>query len=185
MRRFMTTVLASTLLTACGGGDAFSPESVSGNYALQSVNGNSVPFSEIVQDGGAFSIISGSVSLNENSTFLLAIIVGVGTTVTDTETDAGTFELVEPATVRFTSSGGDVFFGTLDGRRLTVLKDGDNFVFRKATNLANIPKTEVRNGVTRDSRASDSLARVAEHRLQLVCCGTLHGGKDVAVSVRS
>lgn len=143
MRRFMTTVLASALLTGCGGGDAFSPESVSGHYVLQSVNGNSLPFSETAQDGVTvtFSIIVGSINLNENGTFLVSLTVGVGTTVIGTETEFGTFELVEPANLRFTASAdGDVFSGTLDGRRLTILMDDDDFVFSKATNLRNISR---------------------------------------------
>ncbi len=128
-------VLTSTLLTACG--DSFSPEGVSGFYELESINGDPIPFSETITfDGQSIttSITAGSVSLNENSTYSMSLtfqIEGGGTTISDTETDSGTYTLVEPASVRFTNSEGDTFAGTKDGDRLTLIEEGMTFVFRK------------------------------------------------------
>ena len=79
-------------------------------------------------------ITAGSVSLNANSTFSSSITFSLtiaGVTTTSTETDSGTFELVEPSTVRATFSDGEIISGTLDGNRLTIIDDGDSFVFSK------------------------------------------------------
>ncbi len=135
MRRFLTTVLAGALLTACG--DAFSPEGVSGLYLLETINGSPLPFSETVTQNGVavtVAITDGSVSLNANSTFSLSLNLSItlgGATTTFTETDSGTFELVEPSTVRATISDGEIVSGTLDGNRLTMILDGNSLVLSK------------------------------------------------------
>ncbi len=135
MRRLASVLLASALLTACG--DSFSPEGVSGLYILESINGSPLPFSETETQNGltvTVAITDGSVSLNANSTFSFSLTISItlnGTTTTSTVTDSGTFELVEPSTVRATFSDGDVISGTLDGNRLTVIVEGDSLVFSK------------------------------------------------------
>ena len=138
MRRLASVVLTGALLTACG--DALSPEGVSGRYNLVSVNGEFIPSSETVTVRPGFTLTrtvsAGSVSLSANNTYSASLTIQIedsahGTSGPDTETDSGTFELVEPATIRFTSSDGDTFSGTLDGNRLTIIEDGDSFVFEK------------------------------------------------------
>ena len=135
MRRLASVVLTSVLLTACG--DSFSPEGVSGLYVLETINGVALPFSETVTEQGitlTVAITDGSVSLNENSTFSISLTLSItsgGTTLTQTGTDSGTFQLQEPSTIRLTSSDGDVTSGTLDGNRLTLIEDGNSFVFSK------------------------------------------------------
>ena len=142
MRRLASIVLTGALLTACG--DSFSPEGVSGLYNLVSVNGTALPYSETVTVGPGMTVVTetvsaGSVSLSANNTYSVSITIGIdGADIPNA--GSGTFELVEPATIRFTSSSLVVpagnrllesFSGTLDGNRLTIIDYGDSFVFEK------------------------------------------------------
>lgn len=135
MRSLIPLALASVVLIACE--DSFSPEGVSGTYALVSVNGTALPFSETeTQDGITVTveISAGSLTLVANSTYTFSAtfsVEGGGISFASTETDSGTFTLVEPATIRFTGSDGVTSSGTLDGNRITVIEDGDSFVFEK------------------------------------------------------
>lgn len=128
MRRLASVVLTGALLTACGG-NPFSPEGVSGVYNLVSVNGNALPWTS---DQGA-TISAGSFSLNANNTYSSSVTIKpLSSNIPGTVTGSGTFELVEPDTIRFTRSIGGMFSGTLDGNRLTLSEeDGDSFVFEK------------------------------------------------------
>ncbi len=153
MRRLASLVLTGVLLIACG--DPFSPEGVSGLYILESFNGSPIPFSQTTTQNGVriiVSITAGSVSLNANGTYSESVTIS-GTMGSDTTTttlttmDSGTFELVAPSTIRFTSSqsrvtssdgetiftssDGETFSATLDGDRLEIVTEGDSFVFRK------------------------------------------------------
>lgn len=133
MRTASKTALlaASLLVAACG--DAFSPEGVAGFYQLKTVNGQPLPYQE-TSGSITIAVTAGSITLNPNSTWSLSITFNLtegGTTITQTETDSGTFTLVEPATIRFTSSDGDTFAGTIDGKRVTIIEDGDTFVLEK------------------------------------------------------
>ena len=135
MRRLASVVLTGALLTACGG-NPFSPEGVSGVYNLVSVNGNALPWTS---DQGA-TTSAGSFSLNANNTYSSSVTgKSPSSNIPGTLTASGTFELVEPDTIRFTRSPGGMFSGTLggmfsgtlDGNRLTLSEDGDSFVFEK------------------------------------------------------
>ncbi len=145
MRRLASVVLTGVLLTACSG-DAFSPEDVSGTYNLETVNGSPLPFSQTAIQNGVTvttTTTAGSVSLDANGTYSLSVTFS-GTFVSDTTTttltvaDSGSFEIVAPFTIRFTSSqsrltssDGETFSATLDGDRLEIVTEGDSFVFRK------------------------------------------------------
>ncbi len=54
MRRLASVVLTGVLLTACGG-DAFSPEDVSGTYNLETVNGSPLPVTQTDDSTGTFT----------------------------------------------------------------------------------------------------------------------------------
>ncbi len=133
MGRLASVVLTGALLTACN--DAFSPEGVSCLYNLVSVNGSAIPWSGTAIELGmtvTFTYSAGSVNLNANNTYSTALTIEVEGlfSTTDIVTGSGTFELVEPSTIRFTSTiYGATFAGTLDGSRLTLGEDGDRFVF--------------------------------------------------------
>ena len=116
MRRLALVVLTGALLTACGG-NPFSPEGVSGLYNLVSVNGNELPWTS---DQGA-TTFAGSFNLNANNTYSTSVTIQPpSSNIPATVTASGTFELVEPDTIRFTRSDGGMFSGTLDGNRLTL-----------------------------------------------------------------
>lgn len=79
MRRFLTTVLACTSVTACGDGDPFSPasvddpvspESVAGFYDLQSLDGGPLPFETVAEDGMIITTTASSISLEEGCDFI-------------------------------------------------------------------------------------------------------------------
>ena len=131
MKRLATStvalvVLTGGLLTACG--DPFSPESVSGVYNLETVNGNSLPASTV--DGTL--VTAGSITLNADGTVILSLTLEFQSGVPVTVTNSGTFTLVEPSTIRMITVEGDALSFTLDGDRLTLVgEDGDTFVFRK------------------------------------------------------
>ena len=131
MRRIVMTAFALTVLVASG--DAFS-QSVSGFYQLVSVNGNPLPYSQTItadEVSAETTMIAGSITLNENGTFSMSNemeIVSDVFTGEQTLTASGTFTLVEPDTVQFTTEFDDQFAGTLDGDRLTVIDEGRSFV---------------------------------------------------------
>ena len=134
MRRLASAVLIGALLTSCGDKDPLSPEDVSGLYTLVSLNGGAIPASVIVTDQVDTSVTTtvtytaGSVCLNADNTYSTSIafefVSNPGGLRQETSTDSGTFELVEPATIRFTSSEGEEpGSGTLNGNRLTMIVD--------------------------------------------------------------
>ena len=131
--RVASVVLTGVLLTACGG-DAFSPENVSGTYNLETISGNPLPFSMTDASGITGTTTAGSIILNANGTMSISTTVTItiaGTTTTNTFGGSGTFELVAPSTIRFTASDGETTSGTLDGDRITIIGEGDSFVYRK------------------------------------------------------
>ena len=132
MQRLASVVLTGVLLTACGG-DAFSPENVSGTYNLETISGNPLPFSMTDASGITGTTTAGSIILNANGTMSISTTVTItiaGTTTTNTFGGSGTFELVAPSTIRLTSDG-ETLSGTLDGDRITIIGGGDSFVYRK------------------------------------------------------
>ena len=131
MRRLLSVALVSSLVFGCG--DSFSPEGLEGSYTLESVNGQDLPFSEII-GGATIEITAGQLNLNSNSTWSVSITASLtegGTTISETDTDSGTFTLVEPSTIRFTDSDGDTFAATRDGSNITFIFGGDTLTFRK------------------------------------------------------
>ncbi len=135
MLRLASVVLTGALLTACG--DPFSPEGVSGHYTLVSVNGNAIPSSETGTEEGAtvtVTVSAGFVSLKANNTYSTSVTIGIEVgdfSISYIDPGSGTFELVESATIRFARSDRGTFTGTLDGNRLTIIEDGDSFVFEQ------------------------------------------------------
>jgi hypothetical protein len=131
MRRLIPLALAGVLLAACT--DAFTPSGVAGTYTLQSVNGNTLPYSETIE-GVGFTYISGSVTLTESGTYTMVNSVDITEgefSFTLTFPDSGTFTLTEPSTITFTDSEGEPSSGQLVGSRLTFTEDGAVYVFEK------------------------------------------------------
>ena len=112
-----TAVLAGGLLPAWGD-DPTGPESVAGTYILQTINGEALPY--LVQVG--FSVTAGSIQLNSDGTYTISLTVtGLGAQII-----TGTFT-VDGSTITLD----DGTTGTVSGDTITVVADGDTFVFRK------------------------------------------------------
>lgn len=94
IRRFILPVLLLLpMLTACEEDAAGPDTSHVGVYQLQTVNGEEVPVS-FEEDGGIFTIVEATATLNENETFTMTAeleITAGAVTVTDTDVFAGTY----------------------------------------------------------------------------------------------
>ncbi len=142
MRRFTvaTLVMAVALLTACDGDSTGNGDSIVGTYTLQTFNGMNLPVEAL---GGPpfppgvvfmFELTAGSVRLNSDDTCSLSLTFRTtidGTvTATFTETDTCTYS-VTGTTIRFDFPGEAPITGTISGNTITVIVDGDTFVFTK------------------------------------------------------
>ena len=133
MRRrfFVVAVIGCALLAACG--DAFSPEGVSGTYALKSIDGEPLPYSE-TESGITLSVPAGSLTLTPEETYLLSLTLEISdgnTTISSTETTSGTFSLVEPNTINFSNEDGTKFAGVHDGNSITMAFESSSFRWEK------------------------------------------------------
>ena len=131
MRRFLSVALVSGLVFGCG--DSFTMDGVSGAYKLQSFNGQDIPVTVALAQGSTITIDSISTTLTAagtwSSTLSRTIRYQDGTADTQTETDSGTFTLVEPSTIRFTD--GETFNVLWDGNTFTLTELAGTAVYRK------------------------------------------------------
>ncbi len=150
MRRFTvaTLVMAVALLTACDGDSTGNGGSIVGTYTLQTLNGMNLPVAPTggpqppTPPGGAvliFEFTAGSVRLNSDDTCSLSLTFRTtidGTvTATGTDTDTCTYS-VTGTTIRFdfpseAPISRRIPAGIISGNTITVVDDGDTFVFRK------------------------------------------------------
>jgi hypothetical protein len=148
MRRLALTLIAAIGLAACGGEGATAPVAKPpqvpvapptppevGTYALQSMDGASVPAVYFLGGDYRFDVTAGSVVLNRDRTFRIALtirFVGVeGTTETpDQEVESGTYE-VSGSTVTLRSSTGATMTASIANAQLSLQMDGFTFVYRK------------------------------------------------------
>jgi len=134
-RALLTAAVAAFLVNACG--DAFTPESVSGQYSLVSIDGEPLPTTATTTYNGVpvtATVSAGAITLNENGSYTLALDVSAefgGSVINTTLPDAGTFTLQEPSTIRFISNNAGQLTGTLEGGRLSVTYDGEAMVFER------------------------------------------------------
>ena len=148
MRRLALALVAVVGLAACGGGGATAPVAEPpvvpvtpptppevGTYALQSMDGASVPAVYFLGADFRFDVTAGSVVLRADRTFRIALtirFVGVeGTTETpDQEVETGTYD-VSGSTVTLHSAAGDTLTASLASPQLSLRMDGFTFVYRK------------------------------------------------------
>jgi hypothetical protein len=136
MRRLALVLLTGALLVGCSE-DAFLPETVTGLYNLVNINGNVLPApatQTIAGETATSTYSAGSVRLNADNTYSSSSTFEFNDEgVSQTFAEAGTYELVKPNTVRFTSSDADIgpLSATLDGNRLTLLVETNNFLFER------------------------------------------------------
>jgi hypothetical protein len=124
------------LVAACSG-DATRPPSgadVAGEYALQTIDGQPLPFT-LVDVAGAYRLeqVAGTMALNTDRTFIEqaqlreTINDVAGPVVSDTTVILnGTWEVEDSAIVLTTQQDGSVLFGTANNGRLTLHFEGSD-----------------------------------------------------------
>ena len=135
MRVTLLSALSVTfvLLSACAG-DVTSPDRYKGTYDLETVNGLGLPFLKEATSSGRIDVVSGSLSLGTDGTYH-GEIVERRMSATSTEFVSafsnGTFSGVGDQ-LTFTESGsGAVYFGTVNGGRISATLVDVTFGFRK------------------------------------------------------
>ena len=139
--RLAAALVPAALIAACGGGDkATGPgDGVVGTYALQSVNGQSLPMQlGTTDDGRAVAITTGSVDLRSDKSYVTALtfrFTGRGQSSSQSQQDTGTYT-ASGSSVTLRSTDGTTTTATVAGGRLTssVPLDGGGtltFVFQK------------------------------------------------------
>ncbi len=115
--------LAPALVLAAGCGDDDDPTGnggVDGSYSLTQFEGQTVPFT-VDTDDGRVEVRGGDLTLSGGDYQVSFDIRVDGRRARDLD-DAGTYER-DGRRVRFSSSSGDEFEGTLSGRQLTIESD--------------------------------------------------------------
>ena len=125
MRRYVLASLAM-LLIACGGDKAIGPESVSGSYTLQTVNGNKVPAAFYQDSLERDEFLNGSVVLADDHSWTGQLGVR-GTDLTTNEMFVngnapigGTYALKNGQITLTDSFNGLIFTGTVGRGMLSI-----------------------------------------------------------------
>jgi hypothetical protein len=99
---------------------------VAGTYALQSVNGNTVPC-KVEHDGRSFEVKSGSFVLNAEGTCASSMLISVS----DKPIERKATYTREGSKFTMKWVGAGVNTGTLDGSVFTMQNEGMTFTYRK------------------------------------------------------
>jgi hypothetical protein len=133
-RLFMLAVvgLFAVSLSACKKQNPV--ESGPERYNLISVDGKSLPV--VVDSGSGWyeEVLSGRIDLFSDGkvevTFTWRRVSSTSGTSTGSETERGTYR-ISGSTITFTFDSGDTYSGTKSGSDITVVEDGQVFLFRK------------------------------------------------------
>ena len=130
----LVLALAGGLLTACGDLEITTGPfgiSIFGTYALETVNGSSLPFVVFQVGDDEIEITAASVRLNSDNTYSTSFTFSLSEDgPVTTATEDGTFS-VTGTTIEFTDSAG-TFTGSISGKTLTIIDEGGlTFVFHK------------------------------------------------------
>lgn len=126
MRHSLLCLVSATtlaLLGGCGSDRAVTPPAgLEGEYALETVNGMTLPFLKGESASERVEVVAGSLTLRSDRTYSGNIVeqwtIGSNTEFFP-ETSAGTFS-VSGNRLTFTESGsGAVYYGTIDGNRIS------------------------------------------------------------------
>jgi hypothetical protein len=146
MRRIhaVSFVLAAVMLAGCGSDKATnpldqSPTTLSGTFALQSVNQKTLPYSFTDPEAGSgvvFSLISDRITFQADGKFsevtLVSVTQGGQTTGPATLPSSGTFVYTSSTrAVSLLAIGGARITGTLVNDTMTLKDDSDTFVFKR------------------------------------------------------
>lgn len=138
--RLLALASAALLLTACGGSDSNAPDnSHVGQYALQSVDGETLPIIIYEDATTLVTLTEGSMTLNANGTFLQSakstLVQNGVPRGPGFETCSGTYRK-NGNSVTFTSPGSvecaaGTITGTLNANVLTINDEGSVMVFKR------------------------------------------------------
>jgi hypothetical protein len=126
MRHSLLCLVSATTLSLLGGCGSDSvvtpPAGLQGEYALETVNGMTLPFLKGESASQRVDVVSGSLTLRSNRTYSGDIVeqwTTGGNTELFPETSAGTYS-VSGNQLTFTESGsGAVYHGTINGNRIS------------------------------------------------------------------
>ena len=135
-RRFVLLALLGITLPVlgCGSHSATGPESFSGQYSLQTVNGAPLPFVEVQQGTSTIELLSDVFTVSEAGTFTELYTERTtvnGQVTTDSGTDKGTYTLKGVAVSFVYDSDGTTLPGSLVNGVLTFSFSGVPLVYTK------------------------------------------------------
>ena len=119
--------------------DSLFPEEVAGTYALETINGDPLPWNIGSGAGKILDITAGSAVLGSDSSCSVSFTIQtaefdvfgeLGSPTTMTESDSCTFVL-DGGGLTLIYSTGDPDTGSVSGSQVTVLRDDNVFVFGK------------------------------------------------------
>jgi hypothetical protein len=136
MRKLMWVIYVASMVVGCG--DSTGPGDITGTYALQSVNGQSVPFFWLESDHRDVELISGQFTLRADATFSNSFVFRTtqkpsGNVLTGEESYSGTYT-VSGSTVNVVFDDHFVAVSVVHSRNtltMTVHEDDVVYVFRK------------------------------------------------------
>lgn len=121
MRRFF--LLAAVLVSAAACGDATGPNGqVTGNYRLETINGQSLPYTFTANNGEVLTLTQDEVTLDVNGNYQDVATFSDGTT----STEFGTYSSVNGSITFYDETPGDngiTYGGSLSGNVLTEISN--------------------------------------------------------------
>lgn len=134
MRKLLSLiVLMLVFLGACGDSGTGPEDSTSGTYALETVNGNRVPYTILQFGNDKIEVVAGSITINADNTFSWRVTLRTtegGRVTTEEDRYTGTYTRNNNA-FSFTDNEGDAYAASVQGGTLTMTVEGLVLVFRK------------------------------------------------------
>ena len=121
------------VMVGCGGVDVFNPESVSGTYTLQTLNGDALPAVLV----GTLEVTAGSITLNQDLSCSTSRSLRdtEDNTITGTTVSVCTYALDSEGSITLTDTANPLdptpATGSITGSSMTITEDGDVFVYQK------------------------------------------------------
>ena len=134
LRRTFVAVLACLALaiTGCGDSTGSGASSRAGTYTLRTVNGGTLPYTFVLSNGVMIRFTEGQTTLNGDGTFGISLTYEIRPiTYIDKYTDdgTGTYTVTNGAVRLNRADLEDDYTGTLSRNTLTLMIQGDAFVF--------------------------------------------------------
>ena len=135
MRNAMAVVAVLGLLTACGSDSSTQPTSntIAGSWALQTVNGSTLPFTYSQQGANKAEVLSDVATVDAHGAYTQITQVRLtinGQVTTQSLSDAGTYTLNGTA-LTLKSNDGSSVTASLSGSTFTLVIDGVAYIYKK------------------------------------------------------